>query len=93
MHSKKIVNPKYIGKFNIVTNFGTSEHVKNQEQCFANIHNLCCAGGVMIHTVPMKNHWRGHGLYKYDISELLITAHLQQIKDNTSFKNLCISSL
>lgn len=32
--------PINIGKFDVVTNIGFSEHIKDQEQCFNNIDNL-----------------------------------------------------
>lgn len=54
-------------KANIVTNFGTSEHVKNQFMCFKNIHNFCKIGGIFFHFVPLVGNWKGHGFYKYDL--------------------------
>jgi hypothetical protein len=42
--------------YDIVTNFGTTEHVETldeQYECFKNMHDLCCVGGFMIHEVPM----------------------------------------
>ena len=46
--------------FDIVTNFGTSEHVSRHYECFANIHNFCVAGGVFVHSVPATGYWKGH---------------------------------
>lgn len=57
-----------LGQFDIVTNFGTTEHVQNQQQVFKNIHVCCREGGYMIHQVPMKGglRWKGHGLIEYE---------------------------
>lgn len=55
------------GVFDIVTNFGTSEHVVDQYACFSNIHDLCKPGGVMLHSVPPPGHWPGHGRFYYPL--------------------------
>jgi len=44
----------------VVTNFGTSEHVENQEIVFENIHHL--SKKWMVHTVPFEGNWVGHGV-------------------------------
>lgn len=51
--------------FDVVTNFGTSEHVSSQEWCFRNIHNFCRQRGVMLHVVPLVGNWKGHCEYYY----------------------------
>jgi len=56
-------------KFDIVTNYGTTEHVNNQYSVFKNIHVMCKVGGLMIHGVPAINNWPDHCRYYY--SELL----------------------
>ena len=49
-----------IGKFDVITNSGTSGYVKNQDMCFKNIDSLCGMGGRMIHIVPEKgSQWAG----------------------------------
>lgn len=49
-----------LGKFDIITNSGTSGYVKDQEACFLNIDNLCKVGGRMIHIVPeVGSDWSG----------------------------------
>lgn len=57
---------KFKGEFDIVTDFGTCEHVYNQYECFKNMHNFCKPGGMMIHVVPMPNNWVGHCEFHYD---------------------------
>ena len=51
----------------IVTNFGTIEHVgaEGQEQAFRNIVVLCKPGGIMLHLLPMEGHWPGHCDVRY----------------------------
>lgn len=51
--------------FDLVTNFGTSEHCFNQYEVFRNIHQLCRRGGYMLHTVPTQG-WGRHCLFRYD---------------------------
>tara|TARA_R110000803_G_scaffold27700_1_gene64586 strand:+ start:1368 stop:1994 length:627 start_codon:yes stop_codon:yes gene_type:complete len=54
-------------KFDLVTNFGTSEHIEpNQYEAFLHIHNLCKIGGLMIHEVPHVGFWEGHCKFYYD---------------------------
>ena len=55
----------YNETFDVVTNFGTSEHCFNQYQVFKNIHNSCRVGGHMLHTVPTQG-WGGHCFFRYD---------------------------
>jgi len=52
-------------KFDVVTNFGTTEHVANQFNAFKIIHDLTAPGGIMIHAVPAQG-WVNHGFLKYD---------------------------
>ena len=56
---------KFKKQYDLVTNFGTTEHIFNQYTCFKNIHNLTKVKGHMIHGVPSFVH-KGHGFYKYD---------------------------
>ena len=51
--------------FDIVTDYGTAEHVKGIYECFCNIHNFTREGGVMIHTVPISGGWKGHSPYHF----------------------------
>lgn len=48
--------------FDIVTNFGTCEHVDGSlYQPLLNIHNACNIGGIMIHENPASGSWPLHG--------------------------------
>lgn len=49
----------------IITNFGTSEHVDDQRMVFKNIHNLCKTKGYIINVVPIVGTWPNHCNYYY----------------------------
>lgn len=55
----------YRGIFDLVTNYGTTEHVANQLNAFKVIHDLARVGGVMVHHVPLQG-MIGHGLINYN---------------------------
>jgi len=57
---------KGLGQFDLVCDFGTSEHVKNFYTCYKNIHNLTKVGGLMIHENPLIENWPEHGLHYID---------------------------
>ena len=52
-------------QFEVVTNFGTAEHVVDQRALFTNVHNLTATNGLMLHSLPSLG-WRNHGCYRYD---------------------------
>jgi SAM-dependent methyltransferase len=54
--------PESMGQFDVVTNFGTAEHVFNIGQVFASIHDLLNEGGVSLHVCPSFA-FVNHGLY------------------------------
>jgi hypothetical protein len=58
--SMPIVDPE---GFDVVTDFGTSEHVADLYQCWLNIHNLCKVGGLIIHAIPKVGSWPDHGFH------------------------------
>ncbi len=55
---------KPFGQFDLVTDFGTSEHIQNLHQCWTTIHSLCKVGGMIICENPKVDNWEGHG-YNY----------------------------
>ena len=63
--SKPIHNEELLGRFDVVTNFGTSEHVENQYHCFKNMHDFARKGGLCIHAIPKIGHWTDHCEYHY----------------------------
>jgi hypothetical protein len=54
-----------IGSFDLVTNFGTTEHVANQLNAFKIIHDLAAVGGLMLHFLPAQGMFN-HGLVNYN---------------------------
>lgn len=54
--------PASTGTYDVVTNFGTTEHVFHIGQTFANIHALLEVGGIQIHTLPSYG-YIDHGFY------------------------------
>jgi hypothetical protein len=58
-------------QFDVITNYGTSEHVNNQYGIFKNIHEMCKINGIMIHGVPLIKNWQNHCRYYYSIEFFL----------------------
>lgn len=54
----------FTGNYDLVTNYGTSEHCFDQHQVFRNIHNLCAPGGIIIHALPFQG-FVNHGFFNY----------------------------
>lgn len=52
--------------FDVLTNFGTSEHVSNQYECWRNTHNLVRVGGLFIHVLPKIGYFKDHSEYHYN---------------------------
>lgn len=60
------IDTKYLKQYDVVTNFGTTEHVQNQYMCWKNIFDMTKLGGIIINEIPKKNHWPGHCKYYFD---------------------------
>jgi hypothetical protein len=56
---------EFVGEFNVVTNFGTTEHVANQLQSCKIIHDLAAPNALMWHVVPAGG-MPNHGLISYN---------------------------
>jgi hypothetical protein len=52
------------GRYDVVLNFGTTEHIFNQWNCFEVIHDALKAGGVVYHQLPSSG-YLDHGYYCY----------------------------
>lgn len=52
------------GRYDFVTNHGTSEHLLNQYNCFKVMHEFCRAGGLMLQAVPFTVYLE-HGFFNY----------------------------
>jgi hypothetical protein len=55
----------FAGQFDVITNYGTSEHVNDQYHLFKNAHDMCKVNGIIINIVPREGHWPGHCRYYY----------------------------
>lgn len=51
------------GPFDLVTNFGTTEHVGEQKPCWRNVHNLVKVGGEFVNFTPAPTFHDGHGIW------------------------------
>lgn len=49
--------------FDMVTDFGTSEHIKDLYECLANVNKLTKVGGIMVHENPKVGNWPKHGFH------------------------------
>jgi hypothetical protein len=58
------VPPSYRGRFDLVLNCGTTEHVVNQLNCLRVMHDALAVGGVAFHQVPAFGYF-GHGYFCY----------------------------
>lgn len=59
---------KYLGQYDIVTDYGCGEHVDgNYYQFHHNIHTATKQGGLIIHENPRTGHWPGHGCNYIDM--------------------------
>ena len=58
------LGPQDIGRYDVVTNYGTTEHICNQFNAFRVAHDALKVGGVMINSVPFHGSIN-HGLFNY----------------------------
>jgi len=58
------VPPEHRGRYDFVTNCGTTEHVMNQYNCFQIMHELARPGGYMYHSLPCSG-LTNHGFFSY----------------------------
>lgn len=59
------VPPTHWQRYALVTNCGTTEHVINQMNAMAVIHDLTAPGGIMLHNLPAQGYFN-HGLVNYN---------------------------
>jgi hypothetical protein len=61
---QKTIDPTSIGgPFDLVTNFGTTEHVEDQEKCWENVHGFVALGGRFVNHTPHPNCHEYHGFW------------------------------
>jgi len=51
------------GPFDLVTNFGTTEHVSDQLACWRNVHNFVKLMGKLTSNTPVGPGWESHGFW------------------------------
>ncbi len=59
-----------LGQWDVLTNFGTSEHVEPElghYNCWKNIHNWTVVSGYAMHDVPEAGSWPGHCRFRYSL--------------------------
>jgi hypothetical protein len=71
------IPPELEGRFDLVTNFGTTEHVINQYLSMKTMHELTKPGGVIYHDLPMGG-YHNHGYFSYNP---MLFEHLAQAND------------
>jgi hypothetical protein len=59
---------KFDGTYDLVTDFGTSEHIRDGYNVHKTIYDLCKEGGIIIHENPKTGNWKGHG-FNYKTKE------------------------
>jgi SAM-dependent methyltransferase len=66
--------------FDVVTNFGTVQHVFDQATAWSNVHDLTRVGGIMLHYLPLS---RTNGYFSYGKRFILdlIEANLYELVD------------
>jgi len=61
--------------FDVVTNFGCTEHIKGHYHAWKNMHEACRIDGLMIHALPEEGSWLGHGRVLYQEDRVSNLAH------------------
>jgi hypothetical protein len=68
-----------LGKYDLVTNFGTTEHVANQLNAFKVIHDLAALDGLMLHFLPAQGMFN-HGFINYNFKFFWMLARSNNYK-------------
>jgi hypothetical protein len=55
--------PLNLGSFDLVTNFGTTEHVAKQIPCWKNVHEAVVLGGKFVNHTPRPGRMIHHGFW------------------------------
>lgn len=82
--SLPINNLEWDYAFDMITDFGTSEHVgesiSSLYNCRANCHRWCKSGGIMIYLNPLTSYWKNHGYHCFTTEHYSILSHLMGYK-------------
>ena len=63
----KPIPENMINKYDILFDFGTGEHVRDQTIYWENCHNLVKNGGYRVHALPIPETWPKHCVYRYQV--------------------------
>ena len=63
--NQQSLSEEQVGKFDVVLNFGTTEHVLGQWNAFKVIHDAMKVGGIVVHDLPMTG-YLNHGFFNYN---------------------------
>jgi hypothetical protein len=66
-----------VGGFDIVTDFGTGEHIWNQDQVWRTLHDLCKLNGHIVFDRPTQG-YGGHCFYLIDRSVIAAFCHFNK---------------
>lgn len=82
--------PEWKGYFDLVTNFGTAEHVQDGiYECYKNIHNFCRHNGIIINDGPPDTCCPWHSPYHYKTTFFPELARLCGYKTLLLDKRVC----
>jgi hypothetical protein len=59
------ISNDFAGRFALIYNGGTIEHIFDTPAVLRNIHRLLCDDGIVVHVGPM-NGWVEHGFYQFN---------------------------
>lgn len=62
------------GEWDVVTDFGTIEHVEDQDAAWRAVDYYCRGGGLMVHALPRSGHWLGHSNHHYTTTYMRLIA-------------------
>lgn len=94
--SKPIRNDSWHSYFDIVTNFGTTEHVepfKAQYVCFSSIHNCLKVGGIAMHILPDINELKKNGFLKGHCFNYYSFDFFKMLTENNNYKLISLKLL
>lgn len=61
----KPIPEKWRCYFDMVTNYGTTEHCEDQWMVWKNIHEMIRVGGAIVSSIPLDGYWKKHCPYHY----------------------------
>lgn len=74
-------SPEFRGKFDLCTNFGTTEHLIGQMNAFKMMHDLTKVGGIMFNYLPVNDF--NHGFFNY------CPRFFREIARHNDYKEVC----